>query len=578
MQQEIHKLSLAACLLFLVVVAPAQTMSEEIQRRQQQDAQELLRERRVGMDERALQTSAQTQEQTASAATALSEEGCLDLQKINISGAKKLNIKKIQKKARKAAGKCVRRETLQQMQNDIQQAYINKGYISARVYFDFRDIGQKQLNIMVEEGMLEEVILLDPKTKEPQKGASAALQKFTAFPFTRGRILDLRRLEQGIEQMNKLSSSRAVMDVRPGKNEGGSIVVIDNEPLPRNSIDISYDNNGTKTTGVSRVNTSYSRDNLLSLNENIYINASTTIGEDPGTRYSRSFVAAYTMPFGYFTLNNSFNYSRYLSTTPGLWADVESSGNSMNIISSLEYTFARGRSYKTSLGAQLAYKESRNYVEAVYIDTASRILSIGTLFMTGTYYSPLGSFYSKLSLNQGLNILGANKDEISAPGMPQAQYTSAGLYLNYSGNIKMFNYSASFDGQYGFDDMFGSEQTMIGGGSVRGFKEGSASGESGLIIRQDLKAFFTNIFGRPQNKYVDMLLGGLYAGVFADYGYVAPKTYGKNTSLAGCGAKIGYYGKYLTADFGWARALIRPDYIRNEGNIFYLNASLNVAL
>ncbi|MDR1160406.1 MAG: hypothetical protein LBK69_07260, partial [Syntrophomonadaceae bacterium] len=297
-------------------MAPAQTMSEEIQRRQQQDAQDLLRERRVGMDERALQTATQTQEQAAPAATAISEEGCLDLQKINISGVKKLNIKKIQKKARKAAGACVRKETLQQIQNDIQQAYIDKGYIAARVYFDFHNIGQKQLNIVVEEGLLEDIILLNPKTKEPQKGAGAALQKFTAFPFTRGRILDLRSLEQGVEQMNKLSSSRAVMDVRPGKNEGGSIVMIDNEPLPRNSISISYDNNGTKTTGVSRINASYSRDNLFSLNENIYINASTTIGDDPGTRYSRSFVAAYTMPFGYFTLNHhilSYTQSRVCS-------------------------------------------------------------------------------------------------------------------------------------------------------------------------------------------------------------------------------------------------------------------------
>jgi hemolysin activation/secretion protein len=560
------------------VPAAIASEQEQLQRRQQQEQQELLRAREVEAAKKAQQASGAV----AGAAhlpppSAAGSTGCLDLRLIQISGVKKLNKAKIQQQSQRAVGACTTKEALQQIQSDIQQAYIDKGYIAARVYFDFKNLAQKRLDIIVEEGFLEQIILLEPKTKTPQSGLGANLKKFTAFPFTHGRVLNLRSLEQGVEQMNKLSSSRATMEVIPGERAGGSVVLINNEPLPQNAFTLSYDNSGGKSTGARRVSAGFSRDNLLSLNENIYLNASSSVGEPPAARYSRSFVAAYAMPLGYFTFSGSFNYSEYLSTTPGLWADVKSSGDSAGASASAEYTFARGRSYKTGFGAQLAFKQSKNYVEDVYIAASSRILSVGTLYLTGTYYSVWGSFYSKLSLNRGLPLLGAAKDSQTGAGYPRAQYSSAGLYLNYSNNISVFSYNLSFDGQYGFDDMFGSEQMMIGSGSVRGFKEGGAGGESGFIVKQDLKVFLANVLGRSHNKYLDKILSGLYAGVFVDYGCAAPKTFGGGVNLAGGGAKLGFYGKYLTADVGLARALLRPDFIDNEGGVFYINASLNVA-
>ncbi len=535
-------------------------------------------ERSLQLSEGALATAPQpapTQQDDA--------QQCIELKKINIDGVNSIDVENIKSQIRQAldGSTCPTKETLLKIQSDMQQAYIDKGLISARVYFNFRDIGHKRLDIVADEGTLEQVILLDPKTKQPARGRGAAMRKFTAFPFTEGRVLNLRTLEQGIEQMNKLASSRATMQIRPGENAGGSIVLIDNQPLPKNSLGIGYDNNGSKSTGLNRMNATFSRDNLLSLNENIYLNANTTVGENDDKRYSRSMVAALSVPLGYFTFNGSYNYSKYLSSVQGLEADIDSNGNSLNITTSVDYMFARGRNYKTSLGAQLTYKKSNNYVMGEFMATQSRTLSVGSLYLTGTYYSWLGSFYSKLSLNRGLDILGALKDGELKAGTPQAQYTSMGFYLNYSGNIKLLNYSASFDGQYGFDDMFGSEQMMVGSGSIRGFKEGGLSGERGFIIRQDLKAFFANIFGRSQNKHIDMLLGGLYAGVYLDYGYVTPKTKFENgqrgESLAGAGAKLGYYGKYLTADLGWARSLHRPDYIRNEGHVLYASAAVNIS-
>jgi hemolysin activation/secretion protein len=576
------KLYLLSVLILAFNASYAQiSLAEDIQRRQQQEQQDMLRRREMQMNERSVAAQqAETSDIPSPRTTPedSGESGCLDIQNINITGVKKLNLKKIKKRAQKLAGSCVTKNRLQDIQRYIQNLYIKKGYLGARVYFDLRSLNDKRLDIIVSEGKLEDIILLDPKTKQPQQGLSAEFQKLTAFPFTKGRVLQLRDIEQGLEQMNKLASNNAVMEMRPGEKEGSSIIVVDNEFLPKNDLSVSYDNDGSDNTGRYRSGINYSRDNLLSLNENIYLNANSTLFNNISKNYSRSVSASISIPFGYWSLSNNFSYSKYLTETHGAVLFFNSSGTSFTNVTSLERVFARGKSYKASVGTMLTIKDSKNYVEDEYISASSRILSIGSLYMTGTYYSRAGSIFSKLSVNRGLPAFGAPKDENNLPeGTPKAQFTNLNLYLNYSRNIGMFSYTLAADGQYGFDDLFSSEQMMIGGQySVRGFREHNAYGESGLTLRQDLKIPLASVLGQSKNEYLNKFLAGFYIGGFFDYGYVKPKTYGNAQSLAGAGAKISYYGRYFNGSFTYARSVYRPREIPDEGNIFSFNAGLHI--
>ncbi|MDR1124171.1 MAG: ShlB/FhaC/HecB family hemolysin secretion/activation protein [Elusimicrobiota bacterium] len=576
------KLFLISVLISIFSHSSAQINQEDdIQRRQQQEQQDMLRRREMQMSERSV--GLQEAEIPDISAPQIPQEqdtqsGCLDIKTLNITGIHKLNLGKIKKRSQTLAGRCVTKKALQDIQKYIQNLYIYKGYLGARVYFDFKGLNDKRLDIIVSEGTLEDIILLNPATKEPRAGLSADLQKLTAFPFTVNHVLQLRDIEQGLEQMNKLASNNAVMEMRPGKNEGSSVIIIDNDVLPKNDISLSYDNSGSDNTGRYRTGLTYSRDNLLSLNENIYLNANSTVFNNMSKNYSRSLSASISVPFGYWSVNNSFNYSKYLTNTQGALLSFDSSGDSFTNISSLERVLARGKSYKASAGAMLALKNSKNYFEDEYIDTSSRILSIGSLYMTGTYYSRAGYLFSKLSLNKGLHAFGAPKDEDNLPqGAQKSQFTNLNLYLNYSKNISIFNYVFAADGQYSFDNLFPSEQMMIGGEySVRGFREHNAYGESGFTLRQDLKIPLSAIFGISRNEYLNRFLSTLYIGGFFDYGRVFPKTFGNAQSLAGAGGKITYYGKYLNGSFSYARSVYRPEDIPDEGKILCFNLGLHV--
>lgn len=571
------KIYITLIVLTISCFAAAQAPSQQdvIQRRQFQDAQDLLRQQEM---ERSIRSIA---EQPAaapaqSAGTAVSEEGCLDIAGLNLSGIKLIKIDDVKAHVSGLIGPCITKEILQQIQSDIQKMYVDKGYIASRVYFDFSNLHNKRLNIVVHEGRLEEIVLADADG-EPQKGFGAYLRKTTAFPFTIGKPLNLRDIEQGLEQMNRLQSNNATMDIRPGSDEGDSVVVVSNPTLPKNQISLSYDNSGSSNTGIYRGSGTYSRDNLLSLNENIFLNATTTLWNNRDLRYSDNYTGSITAPFGYWTASASFNYSNYLTTTRGAMVSFESSGNATNATASLERMLLRGGRHKLAAGAQLMMKESNNYLEDVFIKTSSRTLTVGTLYMTGTYFSPIGSFFSKLSLNRGLPIFGAKKDTVKDKGVPKAEFTTIGLYLNFARNFGVFNYSLNLNGQYSFDDLFASEQIMAGGeSSVRGFKEYNIFGESGFYARQDIKTPFATFIGMTENDYLNTMLQNLFIGAFFDYGFTAPKTYGHSASLAGTGGRISYYGKYLSGGFTYARALYSPAWVPAENNVFYFNVALNL--
>ncbi len=544
---------------------------EQLQKRLSEEAEQALMQRRV---ERSLET-----ERTESPLPQASQDNptagktCLEIDVINFYGAESVNIKQIKQAAKQLT--CISQAALQDIQKQLQMIYVQKGYLTARVYFDLKDLDKKQIGIVIEEGFLQNIIMLNAETKEEDTSLSARLQKATAFPFTQGHVLNLKDIEQGVEQMNKLSSNNVTMQIRPGNSEGASIIVLDNQKLPKNTFGLNYDNNGTESTGKNRATLSFSRDNLLSLNDNFYFSANSTIGEGGSSKYSRGASGSITVPFGYWTFTDSVNYSRYLNTTKGITTDIESSGTYINNLISAEYLFARGENYKTSLGAELSVKQSKNYIEDVYIDVSSRTLSALSVYLSGTYFGKMGSLFSKLSINQGLPAFGAKKDD-SGTDAPKAQFTILSLYLNYSKELSPFTYLLTADGQYSFDYLFASEQMMIGGGVLRGFRENNAYGEHGFTVKQELRTPFANIFGRSRNNLLDSTLSKLFAGFFVDYGYVKPKDDIKASSAASGGIKLAYYSKYFYGGATWGRSFYRTEDIKDEGSIINLNMGINI--
>src|SRR3546814_3039512 len=81
----------------------------------------------------------------------------------------------------------------------------------------------------------------------------------------------LRRLEQGLDQINRLSSNNATLDIQPGDRPGESVVVIHNHPTRRIYANLSADNLGSRSTGRNQMALTGTAEGLLGLNEFISV-------------------------------------------------------------------------------------------------------------------------------------------------------------------------------------------------------------------------------------------------------------------------------------------------------------------
>lgn len=465
------------------------------------------------------------------------------------------------------------------MQSAIQNIYLENGYASARIYMDGNTLADNVLTFVVREGYIEDIVF-KKADGTPYSKTSTALQQFAFYPFAKGELLNIRDLDQGIEQVNKLSSNNAVMEVSPGTKDGYSVIEITNHASKRFALTLGADNSGLENTGVYKANGSISADNLLMLNDNIYFNYSRNIDGNDADKENNSYFASLNIPFGYFTFMFSYFNSDYVMPSGSSSGRYTSDGSTENMSSSLEMVIKRAQSYKVSAGAELALKEAGNNFEGTKIEVSSKKLSIASAFLTSTHYIGKAMIYTKLTYNRGLDSFGAvqNKDDIK--DYPKGQFDAYLLYLQYFQPFRLpivklpLSYSVALNGQFTPDILYSSEQMSIGGeSSVRGFKESSASGDSGGYVKNDISVVFADIFKRE--GFFGMWRA-LSFGLFADYGYARHEAHGSDYQIAGAGTGLSFKTRYFNASGSWSRQIYNESDLKYEGDIFYIKAEAKI--
>ena len=533
---------------------------------------------------------------------------CRKINKFEIEKNKKISSKTLHKKfIKKYLNKCLTKTDLKEIKDNINNLYFKKGYISARVYYDTKRIFQGILKIVIEEGKIEEIELKDDSKLNDKLSYRKSSQKFLAFPFLKKRVLNLRDIEQGLDQINRLSSNSATMGIQAGDKPGYSKVEINNKVGHLTNITLTRDNAGNKSTGQFRNKIVINQDNLLGINDNIYINSTSTNNNDKNTKYSKSTYIAGSIPIGYYTLGGSYSHSKYFITTVGNDKTFKTSGNTETKSFYLDKVLNRGKKHKMSLKVELEQIDSDNYIEDTYVPVNSSRLTTANIYLNNTIYTKIGSIYLQPSYSKGLKAMGALKDSNTLEkNDAKAQFDYYGLYGSINNNLKIpktqipFNHLLTFDSRYSNDSLYSNKQFTIGGRyTVRGFNESQVSGDSGYYIRNDLKISSIHLFPKKlkESKFFNFsskkqisfnnILARTSLGVFYDYGYTRSKIIDESSDkgyMSGAGAKINYIGKYLNWDATYSKALHSPKFLKNidkleeDSESIYFNLSLKISL
>jgi len=391
----------------------------------------------------------------------------------------------------------------------------------------------------------------------------------------------LRDVAIGLDSMNRLSSNAANVKIFAGSKQNSSIIFIENKSQNKLRLSFSVDDNGSEITGKKRDVIGVSYDNLLHLNDNFnFSRAANDFDKKSGERKGHFVGYNYSIPFKRHLL--TLGYSKYsYSFFTGDIVKTRSSGASTTRNAMLDSVLIKRDKYKITTNLQLQNRNNANFTGDLKNQTSSRKATNGSVGISNILFFEDASLLLRPSYIKGLELLDAKKDDEDVKkNEVHGQFEAFKFYANYSHNLHIplmqipFNYNLNFDSQIAKQALYSNDQIFAGGAfSVRGFENGSISGDSGYVVRNDLKFNLGKIFNA---KKLPSIIHNFSITPFYDYGYVISKANGSSGRLSGSGLKFDFIGKNLSASltYAWVASksqLLQQDY--NENQALYFNVA-----
>lgn len=437
-------------------------------------------------------------------------------------------------------GQCVGKQGLDVLVKALSQDILSRGYITTRVLLPEQDLSSGALKVSLIPGVIRRVHFADEELRGTWK---------TAFPTRDGELLNLRDLEQGLEQMKRVSSQDVSMQIAPGDVPGESDVVLDVKRGKPWTVVASIDNSGTRATGKLQGNISLGIDNPFGLNDVFNVGASQDLEFGDKRLGSHGWNAFYSIPWGYWTATLSAYTNTYYQQIAGVNQTFVASGNSKTIDFKLARVLARSQNDVFGGYVRLSRRFGQSFIEDTEISQQRRNNTLIELGLTDRHYFGGAQFDGSLAYRQGVGGFGARDDVQAAGGGPTYRYKMAVVDANLSVPFAIarqpFRYVTTFHGQYTGNTLYYIDDLTIGSRyTVRGF-----DGETMLAAARGF--YWRNELQMP----IGQTGQALYAGL--DYGHVwGPQPVALvGTQLAGAvigikgsiGTRLGAYGYDLFA-------------------------------
>lgn len=419
-------------------------------------------------------------------------------------------------------GQCVGRQGLDLLVKGVQGEILSQGYVTTRVLLPTQDLSTGVLKFALIPGVIRHIRFADAATRGTWK---------TAFPTRDGDVLQLRDLEQGLEQMKRVSNQDVTMQIVPGDIPGESDVVIAVKRTKPWSFVVSADNSGVPETGRYIGSATLGLNNLLGLNDILTLgyNQDLTFGSGMGTQ---GWNASYAMPWGYWT-GTLFGYTNnYSQQIAGINQAFTASGNTQTAGLKIERVLHRGQDDVSGVEFQFIKRFGASFINDTEIPQQYRDNTYVEAGLTNRHYFGASQFDGTLAYRQGIGGFGAMADTQSGPTYRFHMATlDANLSVPFSIGKQPLRYVGTVHGQYTDDELNYIDDLTLGSRyTVRGFTgETMLAAEKGFYWRNELQM--------PLGQSGQTLYAGL------DYGQVwgPSAAYLAGTQLAG--AVVGLRGR-----------------------------------
>ncbi|WNJ82042.1 ShlB/FhaC/HecB family hemolysin secretion/activation protein [Cedecea neteri] len=454
---------------------------------------------------------------------------------------------------------CLGMAKINQLTRDISDWYISRGYITSRAFLTEQDLSEGTLHIAVLEGKLQAIRI---------EGAPSR-QLTMAFPGLEGKILNLRDIEQGMEQINRLRTTPVQIEILPGEKAGESIVNLTATPEFPLSAAAGFDNSGQKSTGTGQLTASLTANNPLGLADKWFISGGRS-SDFASDHDAQSFQAGVNVPWGYSLVDYSYSWSDYLTTLDNKGYLWRSTGRAETHRLNLSHVLYRNGDLKTAASVGLTHRIGRNYLNDAPLLSSSRKLTSLQFGLNHTQKIAGGVATLNPSFSHGVPWFGAENDNGKQGDVPKAEFKKWSLSGSFQRPLtQKIWWLTSVYGQWSPDRLYGSERLTIGGeSSVRGFKEQYLSGDNGGYLRNELNYA---LFSLPY-------LGEVSLNAAVDGGWLRNDSDDKQASgtLWGTSAGLTVAGRYYSSQFTVGTPIHYPGYLAPDHLVIYYRLGLAI--
>ena len=385
------------------------------------------------------------------------------------------------------------------------QSLMARGFSTSRIAIPEQNLSSGELRLVLQIGYIGTVRFAE---------GSDTLYWKNLFPFHEGDILNVRDIEQGIEQAKRLPSQDISVQLLPSDQPQRTDVVLTVKRGKNFYGTISVDDSGLEDTGKLQWYTSIGIDQPFHKNDMLRIGLNLDGARDGYEKGTRGHNISYTYPYGRHTFSFSYQRSKYHQTVESIPYNFISAGDSNISMLSWDYVLHRSAAMKTSMDIRLRKRNSHSFLNDVELPIQAMHQTSMEVGFAERLYLQRDTLYFRLAHRFGLGWLGAQKEK-PYDDAPKTLYRMWLLDVDFVHPFEFSHrpaaFTTSFHGQYTMDDMrlYGVDMISMGNRyTVRGFDgEFTLMGTNGWYLRNELSTRF------PKQKaelYLGLDVGAVY--------------------------------------------------------------------
>ncbi|MBI0132178.1 ShlB/FhaC/HecB family hemolysin secretion/activation protein [Snodgrassella sp. W8132] len=512
------------------------------------------------------------------------EKPCFAIRSIKLNGDQaqqfQFALNKAINQSKFKPGLCLGSNGINYIMTLAQNAVIDRGYTTTRILASPQDLSSGELVLTVIPGRIHEIRYNLDNADQTHVNRIRRIQN--EFPARSGDILNLRDLEQGLENLKRVPTVEADIQIVPAEapNESDVVVSWSQRKVPVR-ISFNADDSGSHATGRYQGGVTLSVDNPLGLSDLFYVNYNHDLGSKDSTvdidgnrtgSGTHGYSLHYSVPVGNWLIAFNQNYYRYHQAIAGYDQNYDYNGSSENTDLGITRMIYRNSHRKIDVSARIWRRKSHNYIDDAEIEvqrrhTAGWAIGLNHQEYLGNAILNLGAGY-KRGTGADHSLRAAEEEFGEGTSRMEIITLDASLMKPFRVGKYNFSYDTSFHGQWNKTPLITQDQVSIGGRyTVRGFDgELTLMGEQGWYWNNNLNWQYL-----PGHQ--------VYAGI--DVGHITGRTSEMQLGKTLAGTVLGFKGQ-IKAGGNWyydvfmGKPIYKPQHFRTDKTTFGFN--LNYSL